>query len=861
MDLESSITPWDLECMLRDEAADPKALPLSLLEKITDDFSDEQEIGRGGFAVVYKGKLANRIVAVKRMSNTYMHEKEFQQEVACLMMVKHENIVRFLGYCADTQGTMARFEGKFIMADVQQRLLCFEYLPNGSLDQYITDTSKGLQWRDRYLIIKGICRGLHYLHQKNIVHLDLKPANILLGANLVAKIADFGLSRCFGETQSRTFTDNIGGTLGYLAPEFSNGEITYKFDIYSLGVIIVEILTGKKGYHDVDKVVESWSDMLEQSQSDVQMEQVQVCAEIGMECIDFNPKKRPDTQHIINRLDKIETLDGYIETGAITSRQADSAPNELHEDTPNVPGETSSEEDTTAMLDTLMETMQSLNLDIRRCFKYCSIFPREAKLRTVELVYMWIAQGFVKTTCATEDMEDVAEGYIEELESCSFLQPEKTWRNEDCFTIPDLVHDLLDKVAGSDYFRIENEIIQGDVGWEGDVPRDVQHLFIQNYDAKLITEKILGLKNLRTLIVDVVEEDTLVEEKVIESIFKELSELRVVAIAFSQEHEAIKEAIKFLIPESICRLKHLCYFAFRTDESSTLILPTTLNQLQHVQVLDFGDGNIVEFNLDDLINLRHIFCSVYVNFPNVGRLTSLQTLPGFTVRNERGYEVKQLRDLNRLCGSLEIRGLKAVKSKEEALEGNLAGKEWLTELALAWDKDEHTRCSLEIEAEVLEGLCPPVGIETLWIRGYEGSRYPDWMLDKQNGGPKDLRHLNFLECGQPRGPPLQLADAFPHLCSLELHECRWKALPGNMEGLTSLSELLIYGCLSIKSLPKLPLSLEVFHLSRCDDEFMKSCKRARHPNWCKIEHVPNKRIGISSIFDMRRSVEGLPRRE
>jgi serine/threonine protein kinase len=137
MDLESGITPWDLECMLRDQA-DPKALPLSLLEKITDDFSDEQEIGRGGFAVVYKGKLVNRIVAVKRMSNAYMHEKAFQREVACLMMVKHENIVRFLGYCADTQGTMARLEGKFIMADVQQRLLCFEYLPNGSLDQYIT---------------------------------------------------------------------------------------------------------------------------------------------------------------------------------------------------------------------------------------------------------------------------------------------------------------------------------------------------------------------------------------------------------------------------------------------------------------------------------------------------------------------------------------------------------------------------------------------------------------------------------------------------------------------------------------------------------------------------------------------------
>ncbi|KAM0929834.1 hypothetical protein ACQ4PT_001359 [Festuca glaucescens] len=134
----SSITPRDLECMLCDETLEPKALPLSLLEEITDGFSDEQRIGSGGFAVVYKGKLENRMVAVKRMSNTYMHEKEFHREVECLMMVKHKNIVQFLGYCADTHGTMARHEGKFVMADVQQRLLCFEYLPKGSLDEYIT---------------------------------------------------------------------------------------------------------------------------------------------------------------------------------------------------------------------------------------------------------------------------------------------------------------------------------------------------------------------------------------------------------------------------------------------------------------------------------------------------------------------------------------------------------------------------------------------------------------------------------------------------------------------------------------------------------------------------------------------------
>ncbi|KAM0921231.1 hypothetical protein ACQ4PT_007110 [Festuca glaucescens] len=134
----SSITPRDLECMLCDEMSDPKALPLSLPEEITYGFSDEQEIGRGGFAVVYMGELEHRTVAMKRMSIPYEYEKEFHREVEGLMMVKHKNVVRLLGYCANTQGGMEKYEGKFVMAEVQQRLLCFEYLPKGSLHEYIT---------------------------------------------------------------------------------------------------------------------------------------------------------------------------------------------------------------------------------------------------------------------------------------------------------------------------------------------------------------------------------------------------------------------------------------------------------------------------------------------------------------------------------------------------------------------------------------------------------------------------------------------------------------------------------------------------------------------------------------------------
>uniref|UniRef100_A0ACD5W4V8 Uncharacterized protein n=1 Tax=Avena sativa TaxID=4498 RepID=A0ACD5W4V8_AVESA len=612
--------------------------------------------------------------------------------------------------------------------------------------------------------------------------------------------------------------------------------------------------------------------MLE-TQSDVQLKQVQVCAEIGIECTNSNPAKRPDMQHIINRLGETKTMEGYVETGEITAQRVEYAPNELHKGTPHASGEASSEENSTevtvagtnpdngflqntANLDVLNETMHRLDPDIRRCLEYCSIFPRGSMLRMGELVRLWIAQGFVKAGCATEDMEDVAGRYIKELVSCSFMQPIKTASGTG-FRIHEVVHDLLDKVA-KNCFRIENAPFKQkkfslkkkgirnarsrrEEVWGGHVPRDVQHLFVQNYDGELITEEILGLENLRTLIIYVVQEDAPVEEKIIDSICKRLLELRVLAVAFSREHDPIKQANKFPVPDSISQLKHLSYLAFRTSSSWTVILPKT--ELNHIQVLDFGDGKIFEFTSAGLINLRHIFCSSIMKFPNIGRLTSLQTTSKVCVSNERGCDVKQLRNLNKLRGSLEISGLENVKSKEEALQANLATKERLTDLRLSW-RDFHRRNS-EVEAEVLEGMCPPVGLERLEIYFYRGSRYPDWMVGKQNGGPKDLQELKFRGCSQ-RGPGPKLVEAFPHLHVLHLVDCSWDALPGDMEHLSLLKKLCIWDCCNIRSLPTLPLSLEEFLLVGCNAKFTKSCEAVGHENWKKIEHIPTKHFDADS---------------
>uniref|UniRef100_A0ACD5XL86 Uncharacterized protein n=1 Tax=Avena sativa TaxID=4498 RepID=A0ACD5XL86_AVESA len=301
-------TGSDIEQMLVDETADPMALPLSLLEDITGGFSADQAIGRGGFAVVYKGILGDRDIAVKRLSDVFMDETKFHREVECLMQVKHKNVVRFLGYCADRQGNMERYNGKLVMADVHQRLLCFEYIPKGSLDKYIIDAHR--EWGMCYKIIRGICEGLQYLHENHIVHLDLKPGNILLDNNMIPKITDFGLSRCFDENQSRDITKTIQGTMGYMAPELrEGGVIACSADLYSLGVIIIEILTGQKGYQTTEDVLESWSAKLERSQRHTLCGEIRVCYEIALECRDFNPKKRPaSARDIIDRLKAVESI-------------------------------------------------------------------------------------------------------------------------------------------------------------------------------------------------------------------------------------------------------------------------------------------------------------------------------------------------------------------------------------------------------------------------------------------------------------------------------------------------------------------------------------------------------------------------
>ncbi|KAK8466570.1 hypothetical protein PHAVU_008G127100 [Phaseolus vulgaris] len=208
------------------------------LATATNNFHESNKLGQGGFGPVYKGKLQDgQEIAVKRLSRSSGQGlEEFMNEVVVISKLQHRNLVRLLGCC--TEG--------------DEKMLLYEYMPNKSLDVFIFDPTKHklLDWRRRCSIIEGIARGLLYLHRDSrlkIIHRDLKASNILLDEELNPKISDFGMARIFGGTEDHANTNRIVGTYGYMSPEYAmQGLVSEKSDVFSFGVLLLEIVSGRR---------------------------------------------------------------------------------------------------------------------------------------------------------------------------------------------------------------------------------------------------------------------------------------------------------------------------------------------------------------------------------------------------------------------------------------------------------------------------------------------------------------------------------------------------------------------------------------------------------------------------------------
>jgi serine/threonine protein kinase len=203
------------------------------LHLATRGFSEK--IGHGGFGTVFQGELlgSSTRVAVKRLERPGGGEKEFRAEVCTIGNIQHLNLVRLRGFCSENS----------------HRLLVYDYMPNGPLSAYLRREGPILNWDVRIRVAVGAAKGIAYLHEECrdcIIHCDIKPENILLDADFMAKVSDFGLAKLIGRDFSRVLA-TMRGTWGYVAPEWISGvEITTKADVYSYGMTLLELIGGRR---------------------------------------------------------------------------------------------------------------------------------------------------------------------------------------------------------------------------------------------------------------------------------------------------------------------------------------------------------------------------------------------------------------------------------------------------------------------------------------------------------------------------------------------------------------------------------------------------------------------------------------
>ncbi|KAM0862388.1 hypothetical protein ACQ4PT_045298 [Festuca glaucescens] len=290
---------------MEDADVEPTVMSLDSLQNITNGFS--KELGSGSFAAVYEGvDQYGKKIAVKKLRGAQgISDEKFQAELKIMTKLRHENIVRLVGYCHDKI----------------HRALCLEHMPNGNLHKLLSEGREKYDWQTCYGIITGICQGLNYLHnglEEPIFHLDLKPANVLLDEKMVPRIADFEISRLL-EDQHTQYTQTLQGTSGYLPPEYiKHGTISNKLDIFSLGVVIIKMMAGRDGHSESDEkssdeftklVREYWTNRIPEPwyKKDAYSEQVKACIEIGLSCVEDDRNKRPTIQDIVGRLKETET--------------------------------------------------------------------------------------------------------------------------------------------------------------------------------------------------------------------------------------------------------------------------------------------------------------------------------------------------------------------------------------------------------------------------------------------------------------------------------------------------------------------------------------------------------------------------
>ncbi|KAH0780704.1 hypothetical protein KY290_000302 [Solanum tuberosum] len=292
----------------------------SNIRKMTRNF--KEKLGQGGYGSVYKGKLqSGPNVAVKILSKPKADGQDFINEVATIGRIHHVNIVQLIGYCAERC----------------KRALVYDFMPNGSLEKYITPQDGGadqlLSWDRKFEIALGVARGIEYLHRGcdfQILHFDIKPHNILLDENFIPKLSDFGLAKSYPADKSIVTLTPARGTIGYAAPELINrsiGPIYYKAYVYSFGMLLIDIVglkTNSAAKEDISsQYFPYWIyDQLDKGKEievlDETHEDVKKLTLVALWCIQMNPLDRPSMTKVV------EMLEGELQALQMPPRPSES---------------------------------------------------------------------------------------------------------------------------------------------------------------------------------------------------------------------------------------------------------------------------------------------------------------------------------------------------------------------------------------------------------------------------------------------------------------------------------------------------------------------------------------------------------
>ncbi|XP_002460810.1 cysteine-rich receptor-like protein kinase 25 isoform X2 [Sorghum bicolor] len=305
MEMEQVLKLWRVE----ESDSEFSIFDFDQIADATDNFSDDHKLGQGGFGPVYKGELPGGLeIAIKRLSSVSVQGlMEFKNEIQLIAKLQHTNLVRLVGCCVQAE----------------EKMLVYEYMHNKSLDFFIFDGDKGkaLTWDRRFRIIDGVAQGLLYLHKHSrlrVIHRDLKASNILLDRDMNPKISDFGMARIFCSNVTEANTTRVVGTHGYIAPEYaSEGLFSIKSDVFSFGVLLLEIISGKRtaGFYQYGKFFNltgyayqlwqdgKWHELVDPALGDdLPVGEVIKCVQVALLCVQDSADDRPNMSEVVAML-------------------------------------------------------------------------------------------------------------------------------------------------------------------------------------------------------------------------------------------------------------------------------------------------------------------------------------------------------------------------------------------------------------------------------------------------------------------------------------------------------------------------------------------------------------------------------